>query len=248
MSTAGSTGRPDGLAPMQDVRAEMLRGAQSLATAAPPSRERGITSDLSVDEALLLHAAGWEPLDLVCGVAVVSVPVGVWNWGQEAPSPWPRTRTTPPWTRPPACCAPSAPRCTGTAWSGSGSRCRCARTTSTSSSWARRCGRCDGKDAPAGHRRRPGHALRVRPVGPRLHPAPARRLDARRARLRRQLRLRPAAHRRHGHEADDAERRADQLHRGHVLGPGVGHGEDAALRAGGRAARAWSRSRSPRAR
>jgi uncharacterized protein YbjQ (UPF0145 family) len=29
----------------------------------------------------LLHAAGWEPLDLVCGVAVVSVPVGVWNWG-----------------------------------------------------------------------------------------------------------------------------------------------------------------------
>ena len=35
-----------------------------------------------MDEALLLHAAGWEPLDLVCGVAVVSVPVGVWNWGR----------------------------------------------------------------------------------------------------------------------------------------------------------------------
>jgi uncharacterized protein YbjQ (UPF0145 family) len=60
----------------------MLKGAQSLASAAPPSKERGITSDLSVDEALLLHAAGWEPLDLVCGVAVVSVPVGVWNWGR----------------------------------------------------------------------------------------------------------------------------------------------------------------------
>ncbi len=69
-------------APVQDVRAEMLRGAQALATPAPPSRERGITSDLSVDEALLVHAAGWEPLDLVCGVAVVSVPVGVWNWGR----------------------------------------------------------------------------------------------------------------------------------------------------------------------
>ncbi len=69
-------------APTQDIRAEMLRGAQALATPAPPSRERGITSDLSVDEALLLHAAGWEPLDLVCGVAVVSVPVGVWNWGR----------------------------------------------------------------------------------------------------------------------------------------------------------------------
>ena len=67
-----------------DIRAEMLRGAQSLATPASPSKERGITSDLSVDEALLLHAVGWEPLDLVCGVAVVSVPVGVWNWGRGA--------------------------------------------------------------------------------------------------------------------------------------------------------------------
>ena len=67
-----------------DVRAEMLKGAQSLATATPPSNAHGITSDLSVDEALLLHAAGWEPLDLVCGVAVVSVPVGVWNWGRGA--------------------------------------------------------------------------------------------------------------------------------------------------------------------
>jgi uncharacterized protein YbjQ (UPF0145 family) len=67
-----------------DLRAEMRRGAESLAVAPPPSAVRGITSDLSVDEALLLHAAGWEPLDLVCGVAVVSVPVGVWNWGRGA--------------------------------------------------------------------------------------------------------------------------------------------------------------------
>jgi uncharacterized protein YbjQ (UPF0145 family) len=65
-----------------DVRAEMLRGAQSLAVAAPPSKDRGVTSDLSVDEALLLHGAGWEPVDLVCGVTVVSIPYGVWNWGQ----------------------------------------------------------------------------------------------------------------------------------------------------------------------
>jgi uncharacterized protein YbjQ (UPF0145 family) len=66
-----------------DVRAEMLKGAQSLAQAPlAPKGARGITSDLSVDEALLLHAAGWEPVDLVCGVSVVSVPVGVWNWGQ----------------------------------------------------------------------------------------------------------------------------------------------------------------------
>lgn len=67
-----------------DIRAEMLRGARSMATAPPPSKARGITSDLSVDEALLLHAAGWEPLDLVCGVGVVSIPVGVWNWGAGA--------------------------------------------------------------------------------------------------------------------------------------------------------------------
>ena len=76
MTAAADTG------PGTDVRAEMLLGARALATAAPPSQKRGITSDLSVDEALLLHAAGWEPLDLVCGVAVVSVPVGVWNWGR----------------------------------------------------------------------------------------------------------------------------------------------------------------------
>jgi uncharacterized protein YbjQ (UPF0145 family) len=65
-----------------DARAEMLSGAQSLAIAVPPSNARGLTSDLSIDEALLLHGAGWEPVDLVCGVSVVSVPVGVWNWGQ----------------------------------------------------------------------------------------------------------------------------------------------------------------------
>jgi len=67
-----------------DLRAELRRGAEALAVAPRPSQARGITSDLSVDEALLLHAAGWEPLDLVCGVAVVSVPVGVWNWGRGA--------------------------------------------------------------------------------------------------------------------------------------------------------------------
>jgi uncharacterized protein YbjQ (UPF0145 family) len=65
-----------------DARAEMLSGAKSIAVAPPPSRARGVTSDLSIDEALLLHGAGWEPVDLVCGVSVVSVPVGVWNWGQ----------------------------------------------------------------------------------------------------------------------------------------------------------------------
>jgi uncharacterized protein YbjQ (UPF0145 family) len=68
--------------PIIDVKEEMRRGAQSLATSPPPSTKRGITSDLSIDEALLLHASGWEPVDLVCGVSVASVPYGVWNWGQ----------------------------------------------------------------------------------------------------------------------------------------------------------------------
>jgi len=36
-----------------DARAEMLSGATSLASAAPPSSTRGVTSDLSIDEALL---------------------------------------------------------------------------------------------------------------------------------------------------------------------------------------------------
>jgi uncharacterized protein YbjQ (UPF0145 family) len=80
-----------------DVRAEMLRGAKSLAagasagaaatgtkTAPGQGQAHGSTSDLTVDEGLLLHAAGWEPIDLVCGVCVFSVPVGVWNWGQGA--------------------------------------------------------------------------------------------------------------------------------------------------------------------
>jgi uncharacterized protein YbjQ (UPF0145 family) len=65
-----------------ELRAEMLRGAQSVATAPPPSKARGVTSDLSVDEGLLLHSAGWEPIDLVVGVGVVSIPYGVWQWGQ----------------------------------------------------------------------------------------------------------------------------------------------------------------------
>jgi len=66
-----------------DTKAEMRKGAQSLATAAPPNNARGLTSDLSVDEALLIHGAGWEPLDLVTGVAVCSIPYGVWNWGSQ---------------------------------------------------------------------------------------------------------------------------------------------------------------------
>jgi uncharacterized protein YbjQ (UPF0145 family) len=41
----------------------------------------GATSDLSIDEALMLHSIEWEPVDLVCGVSMTSIPIGVWNWG-----------------------------------------------------------------------------------------------------------------------------------------------------------------------
>ncbi|MCL4445774.1 MAG: heavy metal-binding domain-containing protein [Actinobacteria bacterium] len=40
----------------------------------------GTTSDLSVDEVLLLHSIGWEPADMVFGVAWWSVPWGSWQW------------------------------------------------------------------------------------------------------------------------------------------------------------------------
>jgi uncharacterized protein YbjQ (UPF0145 family) len=63
-----------------DVRAEMQAAAASLAHGAPHSGGRAVTSDLSIDEALLLHSIGWEPVDLVFGVSVASVPAGVWTW------------------------------------------------------------------------------------------------------------------------------------------------------------------------
>jgi len=63
-----------------DLRGEVRRAVESLASS--PPKGRGTTSDLSIDEALLLHSVGWEPVDLVTGVSITSVPWGVWNWGQ----------------------------------------------------------------------------------------------------------------------------------------------------------------------
>jgi uncharacterized protein YbjQ (UPF0145 family) len=42
--------------------------------------DRPVTSDLSIDEALLLHSIQWEPLDLVCGAGVYSITQGSWQW------------------------------------------------------------------------------------------------------------------------------------------------------------------------
>jgi uncharacterized protein YbjQ (UPF0145 family) len=64
--------------------AEALRALES-----PPDQgaARATTSDLSIDEALLLHAAGWEPVDLATGVSVWSIPYGAFfpPYGQNDP-------------------------------------------------------------------------------------------------------------------------------------------------------------------
>jgi uncharacterized protein YbjQ (UPF0145 family) len=41
----------------------------------------GQTSDLSLDEILLLHSVGLEPVQVVFGVGCVSILTGVWAWG-----------------------------------------------------------------------------------------------------------------------------------------------------------------------
>jgi uncharacterized protein YbjQ (UPF0145 family) len=63
-----------------DLKAEVRRAQASLQEKA---RHAGsTTSDLSIDEELNLHSIGWEPVELVSGLSVFSVPWGVWNWGK----------------------------------------------------------------------------------------------------------------------------------------------------------------------
>ena len=73
----------EGASPV-DIGTEMRAAADFLSR--PPSAtpaDRGArTSDLSMDEEIALHSIGWEPLQLVCGACLFSVPMGVWNWGQ----------------------------------------------------------------------------------------------------------------------------------------------------------------------
>ncbi len=64
-----------------DVRQEVRKAAELLSRPHNPGG-RGVTSDLSVDEVLLLHSVEWEPVDLVFGSGLASVPAGVWTWGQ----------------------------------------------------------------------------------------------------------------------------------------------------------------------
>jgi uncharacterized protein YbjQ (UPF0145 family) len=62
----------------EEVRQAVNAVAASAQTASGSAR--GTTSDLTIDETLLLHSAGWEPVDLVYGVSWWSIPWGVWQW------------------------------------------------------------------------------------------------------------------------------------------------------------------------
>jgi uncharacterized protein YbjQ (UPF0145 family) len=65
---------------------DMQNAIAALATPAPKGA-RSVTSDLSIDESLLLHGMGFEPTDLVSGVSVMSIPWGTFNvaFGQSSP-------------------------------------------------------------------------------------------------------------------------------------------------------------------
>ncbi len=58
---------------------ELLAGMAALSGDAP-AKSRGVTSDLTIDETLLLHGMGWEPVDVVFGVSWWSIPYGFWQW------------------------------------------------------------------------------------------------------------------------------------------------------------------------
>ena len=64
-----------------DLKAEMLRATQALGQQ-PSAKAPRMMSDLSIDEEMVLHSIGWEPVELVSGISMHSVPYGVWNWGQ----------------------------------------------------------------------------------------------------------------------------------------------------------------------
>lgn len=65
------------------IREEVREAVTALAAPALPgdgAAPKGTTSDLTIDETLLLHSAGWEPVDLVYGISWWSIPWGAWQW------------------------------------------------------------------------------------------------------------------------------------------------------------------------
>ena len=68
------------------MRADMRAAIAALKTT-PGSDQHATTSDLSIDETLLLHGMGYEPVNLVTGISVMSIPYGTFivPYGQGGP-------------------------------------------------------------------------------------------------------------------------------------------------------------------
>jgi uncharacterized protein YbjQ (UPF0145 family) len=64
----------------ESTAAQLRRAVESLHQARRETAQT--TSDLSIDEELSLHSIGWEPVELVVGTSVFSVPSTAWSWGQ----------------------------------------------------------------------------------------------------------------------------------------------------------------------
>lgn len=65
-----------------NLRDEVRRALAFLETPSSAPATAAMTSDLSIDEELNLHSIGWEPVELVSGISLFSIPYGYWNWGQ----------------------------------------------------------------------------------------------------------------------------------------------------------------------
>jgi uncharacterized protein YbjQ (UPF0145 family) len=77
---------PTPLGGVQNEEADLRDLGRALAEAeqAPVLDARVTTSDLSLDEILLLHSVGLEPAEVVFGVGCVSILTGVWTWAVGA--------------------------------------------------------------------------------------------------------------------------------------------------------------------
>lgn len=63
------------------ARERLLQGLQCL-DQPPAGIGSATTSELSIDETLLLHALGWEAVAVVTGTAFRSIYVGAWTWAR----------------------------------------------------------------------------------------------------------------------------------------------------------------------
>lgn len=76
-----------------ELKRDMVAAVSALAS--PSSQaSRAVSSDLSIDETLLLHGMGYEPVDLVTGISITSIPYGTFflPTGQGSPVELSRAR------------------------------------------------------------------------------------------------------------------------------------------------------------